>query len=119
MPSTISGDDNFNSKDVNIGAAKAWVNFNGTFTISITESFNVSSLTDNGLGDYSVNLTTPITIGSAVVGGQFASPLGTTSYIVEAKMNTTSQITVISKSISATLGANYDGADIQVLAFSD
>ena len=37
---------------------KAWVNFNGTGTVSINESFNVSSITDNGVGTYTVNFTT-------------------------------------------------------------
>ena len=36
-------------------AAKAWVNFNGTGTIAISESFNVASLTDNAVGRYSAN----------------------------------------------------------------
>ena len=40
------------------GSAKAWVNFDGTGTIAARDSFNVSSLTDNGAGDYVVNLTT-------------------------------------------------------------
>ena len=39
------------------GTAKAWVNFNGTGTVAIRASFNVSSITDNGTGDYSVNFT--------------------------------------------------------------
>ena len=39
------------------GIAKAWVNFNGTGTIAARDSLNVSSLTDNGTGDYTVNLT--------------------------------------------------------------
>ena len=34
--------------------AKAWVNFDGTGTIAIRDDFNVSSLTDNGTGDYTV-----------------------------------------------------------------
>ena len=38
--------------------ARAWVNFNGTGTVAIRASGNVSSLTDNGTGDYSVNFTT-------------------------------------------------------------
>ena len=38
-------------------AAKAWVNFNGTGTVAIRESGNVSSITDNGTGDYSANFT--------------------------------------------------------------
>ena len=37
---------------------RAWVNFNGTGTIAITGSGNVSSITDNGTGDYTVNFTT-------------------------------------------------------------
>ena len=41
-----------------VGAAKAWVNFNGTGTVAIMASFNVSSITDNGAGDYTVNFTT-------------------------------------------------------------
>ena len=40
------------------GIAKAWVNFNGTGTVAIRSSFNVSSITDNGTGDYTVNFTT-------------------------------------------------------------
>lgn len=39
------------------GAAKAWVNFNGTGTVAIRASFNVTSITDNGTGDYTVNFT--------------------------------------------------------------
>jgi hypothetical protein len=39
-------------------AAKAWVNFNGTGTVAIRESGNVSSITDNTTGDYTVNFTT-------------------------------------------------------------
>ena len=42
------------------GLAKAWVNFNGTGTVAIRASFNVSSITDNGTGDYTVNFTTAL-----------------------------------------------------------
>ena len=50
---------------------RAWVNFNGTGTVAIRASFNVSSITDNGTGDYTVNFTTAMldtnyaTIGTA------------------------------------------------------
>jgi len=40
---------------------KAWVNFNGTGTVAIRASYNVSSITDNGVGNYTVNLTTALT----------------------------------------------------------
>jgi hypothetical protein len=37
---------------------RAWVNFNGQGTVAIRESGNVSSITDNGTGDYEANFTT-------------------------------------------------------------
>jgi hypothetical protein len=37
---------------------KAWVNFNGTGTVAIRSSYNVSSITDNGTGAYTVNFST-------------------------------------------------------------
>ena len=39
---------------------RAWVNFNGTGTVAIRASYNVSSITDNGVGDYTVNFTTAL-----------------------------------------------------------
>ena len=42
------------------GLARAWVNFNGTGTVAIRASNNVSSITDNGTGDYTLNFTTAI-----------------------------------------------------------
>ena len=39
------------------GVAAAWVNFNGTGTIAIRDSVNVSSLTDNDIGYYTVSST--------------------------------------------------------------
>jgi len=39
---------------------RAWVNFNGTGTVAIRGSFNVSSITDNGTGDYTINFTTAL-----------------------------------------------------------
>jgi hypothetical protein len=41
-----------------IYGARAWVNFNGTGTVAIRASGNVSSITDNGTGQYTVNFTT-------------------------------------------------------------
>lgn len=39
---------------------KAWVNFNGTGTVAIRASNNISSITDNGVGDYTINFATPM-----------------------------------------------------------
>ena len=43
---------------VEVYTCKAWVNFNGTGTVAIRGSGNVSSITDNGSSDYTVNFTT-------------------------------------------------------------
>ena len=47
--------------DPTINAVNAWVNFNGTGTVAIRASYNVSSITDNGTGDYTVNFTNALT----------------------------------------------------------
>ena len=56
---------------------RAWVNFNGTGTVAIRASGNVSSITDNGVGDYTVNFTTAMVDAnysvSATVGGTSTS----------------------------------------------
>ena len=49
---------------------KAWVNFNGTGVVAIRASYNVSSITDNGTGDYTVNFT------SALVDANYAFTVG-------------------------------------------
>ena len=52
-----------------IYACRAWVNFNGTGTVSIYESGNVSSITDNGTGDYTVSFTTAMPDENYVLAG--------------------------------------------------
>ena len=63
MSTTISGTNGVtfpDSTSMQTGqqACKAWVNFNGTGTVAIRAAYNVSSITDNGAGDYTVNFTT-------------------------------------------------------------
>jgi hypothetical protein len=56
-----SGNLSFNSGYGSTAVAygcRAWVNFNGTGTVAIRASGNVSSITDNGTGDYTVNFAT-------------------------------------------------------------
>jgi hypothetical protein len=58
---TAAGLLQFNSGYGSVATAygcRAWVNFDGTGTPSIRASGNVTSITDNGTGDYTVNFTT-------------------------------------------------------------
>jgi hypothetical protein len=53
---------------------RAWVNFNGTGTVAIRASGNVSSITDNGVGDYTINFTTAMSDANYTVVGQGVNP---------------------------------------------
>lgn len=55
--SNTGGTASTSSDNVINGCAKAWVNFNGTGTVAIRAGYNVSSITDNGTGSYTVNFT--------------------------------------------------------------
>ena len=67
-----TGDFSFNSGFGSVATAygcRAWVNFSGSGTVTIRDSGNVTSITDNGVGDYEVNFTTAMPdINYAVVG---------------------------------------------------
>ena len=49
-----------NLSGTEVYTCKAWVNFNGTGTVAIRASGNVSSITDGGVGVYTVNFTTAL-----------------------------------------------------------
>ena len=86
-------------------AARAWVNFNGTGTVAIRASGNVSSITDNGTGDYTVNFTTamPDANYSAVcIVDNTASNSGSAIYAaVQTGSFTTSSVRVLSRNAGA------------------
>ena len=59
--STLSdGTNSTSSTNCIQGSAKAWVNFNGITTATIRASYNVSSITYNAAGDYTLNFTTAL-----------------------------------------------------------
>lgn len=65
-----------NLSGTEVYTCKAWVNFNGTGTVAIRASGNVSSITDNGTGDYTVNFTNAMTDANYAVAT--AQPAATT-----------------------------------------
>jgi uncharacterized protein (AIM24 family) len=73
MQITGAGDLQFNSGYGSVATAygcRAWVNFNGTGTPAIRASGNVQSITDNGVGDYTVVFTTALPdVNYSFVGG--------------------------------------------------
>jgi len=62
------------------GSAKVWVNYTGVTTTAVRDSFNVSSLTDNGTGGTTVNITSSLNnanyTGSYFQNGNSGSSIG-------------------------------------------
>jgi len=70
-----SGSSSSTPEQIEQGRAKAWLNFNGTGTAAIRDSFNISSITDNSTGDFTINITTAMAnVNYSVTGG-----IGTTT----------------------------------------
>ena len=82
---SFSGNMSFNSGYGSAAVAygcRAWVNFNGTGTIAIRASANVTSLTDNGTGDYTVNFTTAMPDANYSVCGAVGNVTSSDKFIV-------------------------------------
>ena len=74
---SFSGDLSFNSgygSSAVVYGCRAWVNFNGTSTVAIRASGNVTSITDNGTGNYTVNFTTSMPDVNFSIAGYTVNP---------------------------------------------
>ena len=103
------------------GRAKVWVCFNGTGTIAIRDSFNTSSITDNGTGIYKVNFSTALSNTNFCVSGMGSdaqTQFG--AYMIDSSSNsshlrTTSSVTVFSLSSQSLLDTTFNN----VVVFGD
>jgi hypothetical protein len=66
-------------------SCRAWVNFNGTGTVAIRGSGNVTNITDNGTGEYTVNFTTAMTDANYAASCMTQPPTGVPSAGFEIK----------------------------------
>ena len=110
----------------NARLAKAWVNFNGAFGTSpfteanggIRSSFNVSSVTDNGVGEYTINMTNPMSDSNYTIlcGGSQDNNTTTNDRFVSAYALSTTTIKVI---FSGWTNGNskFDGSTICISIF--
>jgi hypothetical protein len=98
------------------GIAKAWVNFNGTGTPAIRSSFNVSSITDNGTGDYTINFTTAMPNANYAVAGAAAYAAGgdATSLMRVVSINSATAPTTSALRINVTF-ANSSLQDVDIV----
>ena len=91
------------------GSAKAWVNFNGTGTVAIRASFNVTSITDNSTGNFTVNFTNAMPDANYAVAGLNGS------WVQQSSTMTASSCVIVS--FNSTNGANIDAATNSVAIF--
>lgn len=120
MATTLRGDDNFDTASpIPAGnfTAKAWVNFDGTGTVAIRADGNVSSITDNGTGDPTVNFTAAMS--DANYGDTYGDTSGTTGahympYIVLANYATYKTSSSL-RFATYTPGAQQDANSVSVV----
>lgn len=96
---------------------KAWVNFNGTGTVAIRDSFNVSSITDNGTGNYFINFTSALSNANYAVTGIGSHVVGVVALfsVVREGTRTTSGVQIDYFTTGSTF---YDTNDANVAIFS-
>lgn len=100
--------------------AKAWVNFNGSGTVTIRDSYNVSSITDIGVGEYAVNYSTALSntnysaVATAGRSTAIANPLAWLYIGGSQKSTTKLQVEAINTSNSY-----MDPEDYNVIIFSN
>ena len=87
--------------DVVNGSARAWVSFNGVGTVAVRSSYNVSSITDLGVGSYQINFTTPMPDANYSVVGTAWFP-GSTAAITGVTATNTGSVTVSTTGPSGT-----------------
>lgn len=95
--------------------ALAWVNFNGTGTVAIRSSYNVSSITDNGTGDYTVNFATALSDANYAFTGTAKATSSqsneTLTRVISGKYNVSPTTTAL-RVVSATSSVGLEDYDI-------
>ena len=92
--------------------AKAWVNFDGTGTVAIRDDFNISSIIDNGTGDYTVNFENDMAnTNYAVAGSGKRSGTGSADIFFALKQSTTYNAHTTANIRVATRFDNAQGGD--------
>jgi hypothetical protein len=94
--------------------AKAWANLNGTGTIALRDSHNISSVTDNGTGDYSFNFTNNLANANYSVTNSFSRDGWDNFVSIYPGHQSVSATRVTMNDTSATAGVDTDGLFIQV-----
>lgn len=106
----------FQANGTQIGTlCRAWVNFNGSGTVAIRTSFNVSSITDNGTGDYTVNFTTAMPDANYSIGATCGTQTTATGSGIQVEIDTDAQLTTSSRIGTSRQFSPYTGYDSPIV----
>ena len=102
------------------GSAKAWANYNGSSN-TLDNNYGVSSVTDNGTGDFTFNFTTAFANANYAVSGAVGNDnnADSTSTCIRPGAKTTSSCRVSINYASAGTNSLYDYSDISIVIFGD
>ena len=108
---------------------RAWVNFDGTNTVAIRDSYNVSSITDVGEGEYTINFTNALSNANYSWVGTCGAGTATTNSLLNLELITgtaiSSSMTTTSISVETVFRSplsprnNFDAQFVSIAGFSN
>ena len=101
------------------GIAKAWINFNGTGTIAARDSENVSSLTDNGTGEYTANFNNAFDVANYALYGTCSGDASSFAWVSSRIGNTKTVSAYHIVTIRDSVGNLLDPTFVNIAAHGD
>ena len=106
---TLTGEGGAATTDVTQGLAKSWINWNGTGTVAVRDSFNNSSLTDNTTGDYTITIASAMSNVNYCRSGM-AGQAANSQEVVSQCENATTATTTVARYVNAFANESLEDA---------
>lgn len=108
----VTGEGNSTTTNLQQGLAKCWCFFDGNGTVSLADSLNAASITDNGTGDYTFTWTNNFSTGN------YSSPGAGRSYVLTGNAGTSTTSTLRIR-VTGSGGTNTDDSNISTAHLGD
>ena len=116
----VTGEGNSTTTNLQQGLGKVWFHFDGTSTAAVDDSFNVSSLDDDGTAQYGINYTNNMSGSHYAVGGNYANGNdGNTLRSMTFHTTTTSAVDMDGWYQSGSTTTQQDGTDNRGIVMGD
>jgi len=112
----VTGEGNSTTTNLQQGLAKVWINFDGQSTIATRDSHNVTSISDDGTGQFSTSYTSNMaTVGYAASGGHNRSGLSSTTFNNDSVWAATTSSVGHTTADSTNTGRDCDAVMVSIL----